>query len=74
MRKTKQKIILRVLGEKQGSFLGTGRADMEAFAAERSEELVSTFRIGALYAGDTLSIISFMNLPLLLDYLRQHEL
>ncbi len=31
---------------------------MEAFAAERSEELVSTFRIGALYASDTLSIIA----------------
>ena len=58
MRKTKQKIILCVVGEKQGSFLGTGRAEMEAFATERSEELVSTFRIGALYASDTLSIIA----------------
>ena len=38
VRKTKQKIILCVVGEKQGSFLGTGRAEMEAFAAERSEE------------------------------------
>jgi len=49
--KTQEKIILGVLGEQEGSFLGTGRAEMEAFAAEGPEELLSTFRIGALYAG-----------------------
>ena len=66
--KTQEKIILGVLGEKQGSFLGTGRAEMEAFAAERAEELVSTFGVGALYSGDTLSIVPAENE--LLHYLR----
>ncbi len=32
--KTQEKIILGVLGEQEGSFLGTGRAEMEAFATE----------------------------------------
>jgi hypothetical protein len=31
---------------------------MEAFAAERAEELLSTFRVGALYAGDTFCIVA----------------
>ena len=56
--KTQEKIILRVLGEQDGSFLGTGRAEMEAFATEGTKELLSTFRIGALDAGDTLSIVA----------------
>ena len=56
--KTQEKIILRVLGEQEGSFLRTGRAEMEAFATEGTKELLSTFRIGALYAGDSLGIIA----------------
>jgi len=56
--KTQEKIILGVLGEQEGSFLGTGRAEMEAFAAEGPEELLSTFRIGALYAGNPLGIVA----------------
>ena len=56
--KTQEKIILRVLGEKQCSFLGTGTAEMKAFAAEGPEELLSTFRIGALYPGDTFCIVA----------------
>jgi len=58
VRKTQQKIILSVLGEEQDSFLRTGRAEMEAFAAERPEELGSAFGVGALYAGDSLCIIT----------------
>ena len=54
--KTQEKIILHVLGEQEGSFLRTGRTEMEAFATEGPEELVSTFRIGALYTGDSLGI------------------
>ena len=53
-----EKIVLGILGEKQGSFLGTGRAEMEAFAPEGTKELLSTFRFGALYAGDTLCIVT----------------
>ena len=66
--KTQEKIILGVLGEQEGSFLGTGRAEMEAFAAERAgrrnaapprpKELLSTFRIGALYSGNPLAIVA----------------
>ena len=41
---------------------------MEAFAAERSEELISTFRIGALYAGDSLRVIA--TAEEVLDHLR----
>ena len=59
--KTQEKIILGVLGEKQGSFLGTGRAEMEALAAEGTKELLSTFRIGAPYAGDSLGIVPAEN-------------
>ena len=56
--KTQEKIILGVFGEQEGSFLGTGRAEMEAFATEGTKELLSTFRVGALYAGDTLGIVA----------------
>ena len=48
MWKTQEKIILRVLGEKQGSLLAAGKAEMKALAAERTEQLLSAFRIGAL--------------------------
>jgi hypothetical protein len=51
--KAQQKIVLRVLGEEQGSPLAAGRAEMKAFAAERTEELLSAFRVSALYAGDS---------------------
>ena len=58
--KTQEKIILGVLGEQEGSFLGTGR--LRALGprwkplqlkdwASPAQELLSTFRIGALYAG-----------------------
>ncbi len=55
---TQEKIILRVLGEEKRSFLRTGRAKMKTLATEGPEELVSTFRIGALYAGDSLGIVA----------------
>ncbi len=56
--KTQEKIILRILGEQEGSFLRTGRAEMEAFATEGTKELISAFRIGALYAGNPLGIVA----------------
>ncbi len=56
--KTQEKIILRVLGEEEHSFLGTGRTVMKAFEIEGTKELLSTFRIGALYADDSLGIIA----------------
>ena len=58
VRKAQQKIILRVLGEEQGSFLTAGRAEMKAFAAEGTEQLLSAFSIGALYAGDALCMVA----------------
>jgi len=58
VRKAQQEIILRVLGEKQGSFLTAGRAEMKAFAAEGTEQLLSAFRVSALYAGDSPGVIT----------------
>ena len=58
VREAQQQILLRVLGEEQGSHLAAGGAEVKALAAERSEELVSAFRIGALYAGDALGVIA----------------
>jgi len=35
---------------------------MKAFATEGTEELVSAFRIGALYAGDSLGVYAWNNI------------
>ena len=75
--KTQEKIILGVLGEQEGSFLGTGRLrvatahrpeprwkplQLKDWASEcrttPTQELLSTFRIGALYAGNLQGIVA----------------
>ena len=61
MAKAKEKIIPHVLGEEQRSFLGARGAEMKTLAAERPEELVFAFRIGALDTSDTLSIVTACN-------------
>ncbi|GAH71753.1 unnamed protein product [marine sediment metagenome] len=58
MGKKKEKFIRSIFGEKQGTFLGTGRAEMEAFAGEGSKELFFTFGISALYTRDSLGVIT----------------
>jgi hypothetical protein len=58
VRKAQQQMLVQVLSEQQGAFLGIRRAQVEHLAAERTEELGPAIRVGAADAGHALGIVA----------------
>ena len=58
VRECEEELFISVFSEQEGTFLGTGRAEIETFTGKRTEILEAAFGIAALDTGDTLGVVA----------------
>jgi hypothetical protein len=63
MGKGEQEVVGEVVGEQEGTLLRAGGAEMETLAGKGDEEIVTTFGIRTLDAGDALGVIAATEEP-----------